>query len=443
MSNKEQMQELNDKLNQNMMELNSIVNVIAQLPPKQTPETLTITPTKNKQTSRGLYNVVTVNEIPDEYIIPNGTKEITENGTYDIKEYETATVNIASSGGGSIEVLVEKDVNFYTPYGDLVASYTIAEANALTELPQAPELPRLTFEEWNYDLADIQATTTPLDVGGTYTTTSGACEFDVDVNSKSGMTVSFYAPKGITSIDWGDGTIDTNLSHTYTTTGQYTILAYGLTSFGDNIMNSGVSSTGTWNYNLKEVRIGSGVVVMNSYAFQCCQSLKYITLPTSLISYNSSSPFRYSYSLEFYVFPKGTKSIDATYMFSRCYGLRGVSIPINLITYKNYMFERCHSLKRVILSKKSTSLYDYMFTDCYDLEKVIIGNINSLPYTLSGNYSLQEIDLTNCTSIPTLSSTNNLNSVNYTCKIKVPANLYESFKTASNWSTYKEYFVAI
>ena len=439
MSNTQQMQELNDKLNQNMMELNSIMNVIAQLPPKQTPETLTITPNSEEQVKNGLFNKVTVKPIPNNYIIPTGTKEINQNGTHDVTEVKSVNVNVKAKA----EMITEKDVNFYTPYGDLVASYTIAEANALTELPEAPELPRLTFQEWNYDLADIQATTTPLDVGGTYTTTSGACEFDVDVNSKSGMTVSFYAPKGITSIDWGDGTIDTNLSHTYTTTGQYTILAYGLTSFGDNIMNSGVSSTGTWNYNLKEVRIGSGVVVMNSYAFQCCQSLKYITLPTSLISYNSSSPFRYSYSLEFYVFPKGTKSIDATYMFSRCYGLRGVSIPINLITYKNYMFERCHSLKRVILSKKSTSLYDYMFTDCYDLEKVIIGNINSLPYTLSGNYSLQEIDLTNCTSIPTLSSTNNLNSVNYTCKIKVPTSLYESFKTASNWSTYKDFLVPI
>lgn len=400
---------------------------------------LTIIPSTETQVNEGMFNKVTVNPIPNEYVIPNGTQNISRNGTYDVTEVKNVEVNVKAKA----EMVTEKDVNFYTPYGDLVASYTIEEANNLTELPEAPELPRLTFQEWNYDLADIQATITPLDIGGTYTTTSGITEFDVDVNSKSGMAVNFYAPKGITSIDWGDGTVDTNLSHTYSMAGKYTILMYGLTSFGDNIMNSGTSGTGTWNYNLKEVRIANGVTVMNSYAFQCCQSLEHITLPSSLISYNSSSPFRYSYSLQFYVFPKGTKSIDATYMFSRCYGLKGISIPIGLTKYKNYMFEKCYGLKRCIFSKNSTTLYDYMFSDCYNLQKVIMGAITSLPSMLSGTYSLQEINLLHCTSVPTLSNVSNLNATNYTCKIKVPANLYESFKTASNWSTYRDYFVAI
>ncbi len=37
---------------------------------------------------------VTVKSIPEEYIIPAGTLEITANGTYDVKEYETLVTNI-------------------------------------------------------------------------------------------------------------------------------------------------------------------------------------------------------------------------------------------------------------------------------------------------------------------------------------------------------------
>ena len=388
------------------------------------------------------YSKVSVNiPIPK----PNvATKTIIENGTYKASDegldgYSSVEVKVASSGGGSAEPLVEKDVNFYTPYGNLVASYTIEEAHNLTELPQAPELPRLTFEEWNYDLADIQATINPLDVGGTYTTTSGATEFDVEVNSQSGMTITFSSLRRVTSIDWGDGTVDTNLTHTYTTAGKYTILAYDFTLLGNYLLTGNSSS---WNYNLVEVRLHNGLGSLPSEVFQRCQALKYVISPKTVVATGSASAFYYCYSLEFYVFPKGSKYIDATYMFSNCFSLKGVSMPISLVNFNTYTFQKCYNLKRVVFSKNATTLKNYMFSDCNALEKLVFGNITTFLSIFSNNYALKEIDLTNCTSVPTLSGTY-LNSINKTCKIKVSANLYESFKTASNWSTYKDYFVAI
>jgi hypothetical protein len=67
-------------------------------------EAKVITPTKEVQTVLadegydGL-NQVTVNAIPDEYIVPSGEMEITENGIYDVTSVSTANVNVA--GGGS------------------------------------------------------------------------------------------------------------------------------------------------------------------------------------------------------------------------------------------------------------------------------------------------------------------------------------------------------
>ena len=61
-------------------------------------ESLEVTPTKETQyfeSETGIYyGNITVNPIPDEYIIPDGNLEINQNGTYDVNNYSSAEVNV-------------------------------------------------------------------------------------------------------------------------------------------------------------------------------------------------------------------------------------------------------------------------------------------------------------------------------------------------------------
>ena len=62
----------------------------------------TVTPTKSSQTAvdAGKYTTgaVTVAAIPDDYIIPSGSKTITTNGTHDVTEYAEAVIDVQTGG---------------------------------------------------------------------------------------------------------------------------------------------------------------------------------------------------------------------------------------------------------------------------------------------------------------------------------------------------------
>lgn len=72
------------------------INVIPQLKP------LTVTPAKSAQNiaapdGKVGYSSVTVEKIPDDYIIPSGSQNITENGTYDVTSKASVVVNVATA----------------------------------------------------------------------------------------------------------------------------------------------------------------------------------------------------------------------------------------------------------------------------------------------------------------------------------------------------------
>lgn len=86
-------------------------------------ETADVTPSKGQQTvtptSGKHFSSVVVEPIPDDYVIPSGTQQITENGTYDVSGKESAVVNVPSgveevaTASAMNALLVEENVGKY------------------------------------------------------------------------------------------------------------------------------------------------------------------------------------------------------------------------------------------------------------------------------------------------------------------------------------------
>ena len=130
-------------------------------------------------------------------------------GTMTVEQMPTRIAEIPT-GGGSVE---KKDVNFYDWEGTLLFGYSVEEVQAMTSLPAPDTSPNyqtvdhdlLTFQEWNWNLANIKTwvqnhSDQSLGVGAIYTTTDGQ-NHDHWNNPRLANAKSIYMQKrGVTSI---------------------------------------------------------------------------------------------------------------------------------------------------------------------------------------------------------------------------------------------------
>ena len=205
----------------------------------------------------------------------------------------TKIANIPS--GGETPEAEWKDVNFIDYDGKNLYSYTTAEALALTELPPAPDRTSkgLSFQEWNYTLAEVKAEANAsgkCTAGATYTTTDGKTHIKITIQdeyySNIPLVFSQTVSEGV-EVDWGDGSTAQTYSganSNLTITHQYTPASYpasyditfkvnsGTMSFPTNIMgksgnDSGSNPISAWNNMINEVNIGNNVTSIGTYAF--------------------------------------------------------------------------------------------------------------------------------------------------------------------------------
>lgn len=269
-----------------------------------------------------------------------------------------------------------------------MAAYTVAEAKALTALPDGPVHEGLVFQGWNWTLDKVKALTMPMNVGAMYITDDGKTRLYIRIAAEGRMNVPLYFSQtvaGGVTIDWGDGsgtetlagTGKVNTTHTYQGVGDYVItldpadgctLGLGAGSSSYCVMGSAGDNGRVYCNMLQKVELGRGVTSIGSYAFQYCYSLASVNIPDSVTSIGA-------------------------FTFYFCYSLASITIPDGV-----------------------TSIGSYAFGSCYGMAE----------------YHLKP------TTPPTLSSTTAFSGIPSDCVIYVPAGCLEAYQTATNWATYAD-----
>ena len=420
-----------------------------------------------------------------------------------------ASVTGTYDGGGGGTV-TESDVNFYDYDGTLVASKTKAQINAMTadsDLPANPSHTGLTAQGWNWTVAQLKAQLTAMpnqkvNVGQMYVTASGATEIDVEMKAGRLSPILAIYVNGTVTVDWGDNTTTSTVTgtslttrkdadHTYASAGSYTIKISATTnttySFTGGSSYPLLRKNSTGNENkvyancIKNIRLGTGVKDLSSYAFINCYSLRSITIPNT-VDINGPYVFQYCYSLLSVTVPKNVTSVQ-NYTFHSCCSLKNVSIPSTVTSIGTYAFYYCYALENITIPSGVTSIGDNALYNCYSLESITIpSGVTSIGSSTFYNcYSLQNIDISSeatsignnaflgCASItsitipskvtsigtsafsagygiaeyhfkptspPTLTNTNTFSNIVSDCKFYVPTASLSTYQSASIWSNY-------
>lgn len=364
-------------------------------------------------------------------------------GTLTVAQMKTAVDGISGEGGGDSGGKYLIQVIDYD--GAVLKSDHLNEGDTFT-LPEAPERDnRLVFQGWSspVDIVNNNTVTvgnSDITIGPMYETASGATEFDISLTKLTGLSVTLQNITGMTSIDWGDGTTNSSLSHTYANEGDYTIKLYGVTSLGQYIFSQ---SSSNMNYYCKSARISKNVTSLGMSCFQCCCSLSSIALNNSINSI-ASSCFYKCHSLTTVIIPQGLSTLSYACVYE-CKSLTNIVLPKSITTIGGSAFFNCYSLERITVPIGVTSFGISVFQNCYSLKRIIAQNNitdigNNCFYYCS---TMIEYDFTKCTTIPTLESTTVFNGISEICKIYIPAELYYDWIEKTNWTKYIDYLYPV
>lgn len=219
------------------------------------------------------------------------------------------------------------------------------------------------------------------------------------------------------------------------------VSAIGSISGGDTTLEDGLVTGVLSSYE------NSRVSYVRSYAFYQYDNLMMVSLPKVVdIQYNA---FNNCLSLSTINFPKVT-TIDSC-AFSSCKALVSTSFPA--VTFiGSRAFQTCTSLEKINFPL-ATSISASAFGYCYSLNTASFPTVEYIGnYTFYRCYDLLSLYLLG-SSVPTLADKSAFYSTpiaGYTTptggvygSIYVPASLYSSYITATNWATYSSRFVSV
>jgi hypothetical protein len=185
----------------------------------------------------------------------------------------------------------------------------------------------------------------------------------------------------------------------------------------------------------------SGATKIRDYAFYFCRSLTSVTIPEGVTSIGEDA-FRMCNGLTSIIIPHTVNSIGER-AFSECSSLISVTIPEGVTKINEMSFSGCRSLTSVTIPKGVKSIGKMSFHTCKSLTLIDIPNSVSSIYerAFSDCVKMEVYNFSTHTSVPTLGPLVFYN-IPTTCKIVVPAALYNEWIAATNWSDYADNIVS-
>ena len=354
----------------------------------------------------------------------------------DTDRIDTYAAKIGDIQGGS-EGSGKYRVRFFDYDGTILK--TVYTDGGAVEAPAVPDHERLLFQEWNNDFDNI---TDDLDVGAIYTTKSGADEFDVALNSQTGLRaelrLNVLAP-GL-RIEWGDGSSETvtatgvvDVGHDYTSSGSYTIKIFGRWKNNTQIVRKNYDLVAAHLCNIEEI---GGFSLDNSrsvkvctipatgysgvweYAFNGTKSLAHINIPRLMgeLGFTQRIFCMANSGVRHVVLPSTCKKISGSNFFQSCANLEDIVLPSSLDEIGSGCFADANTgMSEITVPPLVTKIGDLTFRNRQSLSKVVM-RPTTPPTIAEGTFttdgSLKEII--------------------------VPKGCGEAYKSATNWSYYAD-----
>lgn len=251
-----------------------------------------------------------------------------------------------------------------------------------------------------------------------------------------------------TTIDWGDGTTPEIkgsttaqfYQHIYAEPGEYVIklkVNSGKISFIGGAYAIYGNTSGYNHSKIKKIEIGNDVTTLGNSIFSNCYSLISVTIPNSVTAFGNST-FSYCYSLKSVTIPNGITNIDSQ-MFSNCCSLTSIILPSSITSIGTNAFQNCYAFIHISIPNGIINIDRQTFYNCTSLMNLFFPSslLTIGTYTFSNCHGLGELHFYSTTP-PTIDSST-LGGIPSDCKIYVPTASVDTYKSASNWSTYASY----
>ena len=128
-------------------------------------------------------------------------------------------------------------------------------------------------------------------------------------------------------------------------------------------------------------------------------------------------------------------SVSAVEQYAFYYArTKKIIVPASVTTLGTAAFSHSETLEEIVIN--TVRYASSLCSASLNLKRAIFGGDTYMQAgTFNGCTSLEVVDISKATKVPSLSNVNAFADVPKTCEIRVPASLYDAWITATNWST--------